>query len=131
MELRLELLWRSVKKDSQVLTISHLAKTLAMKGELDQASVQMGAWGRKVAFKSSEETRWKKASLCLELYLAQKRSSTNSLSSGQWKAGRKAKVTKEEVEEITKQTQDNGYLYLFDQADEDLVKHSGTPSPRT
>ena len=132
LKLRLELLWKSVNKDSQVLAISHLAKTLAMTGELDQASKQMGAWRRKVAPKTVEDiTRWKKASLCLELYMTQKRSSSNSLSSDQWKAGRKAKVTKEEVEEITRQAQDNGYLYLFDQADEDLFKPSGTPSPRT
>ena len=30
LKLRLELLWKSVNKDSQVLAISHLAKTLAM-----------------------------------------------------------------------------------------------------
>ena len=36
-------------KDSQVLAISHLAKTLAMKGDLEGAKEWLGAWAKQVS----------------------------------------------------------------------------------
>ena len=132
LEGREELLRKSVEKDSQALSTGHLAKTLALKGNLVEASKLMNAWKKVVAQNPKEKARWKKASLCLELYMTQKDGSQKSLTGPQWKAGKKkAKVTKEEVERIVKESQEKGYIYLFDDADEDLLKSEVFWNPKS
>ena len=126
LDLRVLLLERSLSKDSQCLVSSHLAKTLAWQKAWDRASVMMGAWGDHVTKGSVEATRWKKASLSLELWMRRLKDPQASLPGPIWKRGRKFKVAKEEVErEVTKQMglyqwSDSG-LYLFDEQDEGLM----------
>ena len=45
LELRIQLLRRSNNKDRQSITTSLLAKTLAFKGELEEAKAELGKWG--------------------------------------------------------------------------------------
>ena len=44
LKLRIELLTRSVQRDSTVMAISHLAKSLAYKGHLEKVKEQMALW---------------------------------------------------------------------------------------
>ena len=139
LDYRIELLESSVSNDRQALYISHLAKTLALKGEEQEAMYWLGAWHKALKamtdmtdwnylinqYREQREgrRRWKKASLSLELRVARKNNDEASLTAEQWKRGRKfCGVHQEEVEdEVTRQAGDPG-LYLFDQQDEDLVK---------
>jgi len=136
LDLRVLLLERSLSKDSQCLVTSHLAKTLAWKKAWDRASVMMGAWRDHVTKGSVEATRWKKASLSLELCLRRLKDPQASLPGSNWKAGRKFKVAKEEVEmEVARQMglyrwADSG-LYLFDEQDEALVMPYASWKPQS
>ena len=134
LDYRIELLESLVSNDRQALYISHLAKTLALKGEEQEAMYWLGAWHKALKamtdmtdwnflINDTERGRWKKASLSLELRVARKNNDEASLTAEQWKRGRKFyEVHQEEVEdEVTRQAGEPG-LYLFDQQDEDLVK---------
>ena len=128
LDYRIELLESLVSNDRQALCICHLAKTLALKGEEQEAMYWLGAWYK--AMKAETDywnrekgrRRWKKASLSLELRLARKNNDEASLPDKHWKRGKEFGVKREEVEdEVTRQAGELG-LYLFDQQDEDLVK---------
>ena len=101
------------------MTIAHLAKTLALKGNLAQAEVEMKKWGQwaKVQ-KGKEMTRWKEASVKLELFKGA------SLNSKQRKAARKNGVNMTEVDEFIKNERRKNlpYVYLFDEEDEILFR---------
>ena len=120
LDLRIQILTRSVTSVLQVIAISHLAKSLDLKGQLEEAKVQMAAWGRLVTRKNREFTRWKQASMALHLHLTQKRNAEAKLKSADKKAGRQAQVNPDQVEKTCRQAQQTGYLWLFDQ--DDLVK---------
>ena len=130
LDYRIELLESSVSNDRQALYISHLAKTLALKGDEQEAMYWLGAWHKALKamtdwnyrYMEEERRRWKKASLSLELRLARKNNHEASLPDKHWKRGKEFGVKREEVEdEVTRQAGEPG-LYLFDQQDEDLVK---------
>ena len=129
LDYRIELLESLVSNDRQALYISHLAKTLALKGEEQEAMYWLGAWHKALKamtdwyrYMEEERRRWKKASLSLELRMARKNNHEASLPDKHWKRGKEFGVKREEVEdEVTRQAGDPG-LYLFDQQDEDLVK---------
>ena len=122
LEERIAMLRRAAAGDSQVLYVSHLAKTLALNGKEEEAKRWMGEWGKLTSQGSVEATRWKRASLSLELRLARKTDPQASLKKDQWKAGwRKFNVNSEEVKaEVSRQA--GRPLYLFDVTDENLVK---------
>ena len=130
LDYRIELLESLVSNDRQALSISHLAKTLALKGEEQEAMYWLGAWHKALKamtdwncwYGEEGRRRWKKASLSLELRVARKNNHEASLPDKHWKRGKEFGVKKEEVEdEVTRQAAEPG-LYLFDQQDEDLVK---------
>ena len=79
------------------MTIAHLAKTLALLGNLAQAEVEMKKWGQwaKVQ-RGREQTRWKEASVKLELFKG------GSLNPKQWQAARNLGLKKREVENLYK-----------------------------
>ena len=123
LEARASLLERSLAKDSQVLPVAHLAKTLVMMGKFERAEREMAKWGKWQKTKEKNQ-RWKKASVQLELFKIQRKNPEASLKSAQWKAARKAKVDQKEVEELTRKAlaQPDQPLFLFDEEDERLVQ---------
>ena len=83
LELRIQLLRRSNNKDRQSITTSLLAKTLAFKGELEEAKAEMGKWGSMTCLGGQEEEkkverrRWREASSRLNLFLSLRDGSEN------------------------------------------------------
>ena len=103
----------------QGLVIAHLAKTLALLGNLAQAEVEMKKWGQWAKVQRGRElTRWKEASVKLELFKGA------ILNNKQRKAAAKLGVNMTEVEEFIKneRRKSSTYIYLFDEEDEILIK---------
>ena len=101
------------------MTIAHLAKTLALLGNLAQAEVEMKKWGQwaKVQ-RGREKARWKKASVKLELFKG------GSLNPNQWKSARNLGLKRREVEEFIKneRRKSSTNIYLFDEEDQIHIK---------
>ena len=92
-----------------------------------------GQWGHSPGVGKSESLksegqmqRWKKASMRLQLFMAQRKNPEATMTGKEWKAGRRAKVDRKEVEELTRQAlaRSDQPLYLFDEEDERLVRGS-------
>ena len=91
-----------------------------------------GQWGqnptvmKSESLKSGQMERWKKASMVLQLFLAQRKNPEATMTSREWKAGKRAKVDRKEVEELTRQAlaRPDLPLYLFDEEDERLIRGS-------
>ena len=101
------------------MVIAHLAKTLALLGNLAQAEVEMKKWGQWAkAQRGRELTRWKEASVKLELFKGA------ILNNKQRKAAAKLGVNMTEVEEFIKneRRKSSTYIYLFDEEDEIHIK---------
>ena len=83
LEQRIQLLRRSNNKDPQSITTSLLAKTLAFKGDLEEAKAIMGRWGSMTCLGGQEEEkkverrRWREASSRLNLFLSLRDGSEN------------------------------------------------------
>ena len=122
---RISILQRSVKEDSQALYCSHLAKSLAMRGDLEPAKFQMANWGRLVGKSQrgkEEAKRWKKACLALHLHLARRKNPQATLTDAEKDSAKKFRVDIQEVENTCSLAMERGYLWLFDQVDQDLVE---------
>ena len=83
LEQRIKLLRESISKDRQSITTSLLAKTLAFKGDLEEAKAIMGKWGSMTCLGGQEEEkkverrRWREASSRLNLFLSLRDGSEN------------------------------------------------------
>ena len=134
LDLRINLLMQSVKKDPQALYLSHLFKTLVFNGDFELAKHNGKKWGKGVQL-DAQKFRWKKASLCLQLYEAKKKNMKAKLKKDQWNSGRKFGLKGEKLKEVeqivTEALENDDFLYLFDEADEEKAKQDPAPEPWT
>ena len=134
LDLRINLLMESVEEDPQALYLSHLFKTLVFNGDFELAKQIGKKWGKGVQAKA-QKFRWKKASLCVQLYEAKKNNMEARLPKEQWNSGKPFGLKGEklmEVEKIvTEALENDAFLYLFDEADEEKAKQDPVPEPWT
>ena len=94
-----------------------------MNGDLEEAEKKLRTWKQGSQELQEEVTRWKAASLALNLHMMRKRNPEATLTSADEKSGELLQVDLKQVEETCRGAQKTGYLWLFDKVDQDLVQH--------